>query len=513
MKKVLLTIALSILMIIPISINAELTCTYNPVNPLGDNYGEYTITKKDDGSFVVNDMAFSGKTIDLKRKLNNADLYFAGDDAHLNYYNIDADAVYNSLNDYCKQFEKGSCPDSSKNNSRASFHAVTCVDQAAAGKNCKLKGNTFWNKTGDFLAGGLYDASQSYLYENAGGNLRVLTNEFKGNTCPTLKFIADYDDASFSKMYIVLLGSIETSRKQGLVAVANGTPKNASDEINITTVYYSEATGDDKNLFSNVSYNKATGNLKLKMNDYFSSDEKSIVPTNGVSTTVKLNNSINFVNVNYDYLQFVVYGNLKSKLDNWANDERLYVMFSDGQMGTLTHYLVAEDDLVKFCTEIWGNSATAENPECQKTASSAIEKGDEENGPRTPVDLTNFDIELIPFCADNSGALTVFKIIGYALFVIKILVPIALIIFGSLDFFKVVIGNNADDMSKAVKSLIQRGIIALLVFLAPGLIRYFVGLIGNSITSDDSYFKNCNTCLLKPDECPARKTYQVTEKK
>ena len=97
MKKVLLTIALSILMIIPISINAELTCTYNPVNPLGDNYGEYTITKKDDGSFVVNDMAFSGKTIDLKRKLNNADLYFAGDDAHLNYYNIDADAVYNSL--------------------------------------------------------------------------------------------------------------------------------------------------------------------------------------------------------------------------------------------------------------------------------------------------------------------------------------------------------------------------------------------------------------------------------
>ena len=93
--------------------------------------------------------------------------------------------------------------------------------------------------------------------------------------------------------------------------------------------------------------------------------------------------------------------------------------------------------------------------------------------------------------------------------VIKILVPIALIIYGSLDFFKVVVGKSQDDMSNAIKALIQRGIIALLVFLTPSLVYYFISILGNSISRDDSYFQNCNTCLLNPDNCPARDAYEV----
>ena len=44
----------------------------------------------------------------------------------------------------------------------------------------------------------------------------------------------------------------------------------------------------------------------------------------------------------------------------------------------------------------------------------------------------------------------------------------------------------------AIRALIQRGIIALLVFLAPSIIYYFVGIIGNSIDKSRILSRNIN---------------------
>ena len=127
--------------------------------------------------------------------------------------------------------------------------------------------------------------------------------------------------------------------------------------------------------------------------------------------------------------------------------------------------------------------------------------------------LNTFEVESIPFCAETSGALKVFKIVGYLIVVIKILVPLALIGFASVDFFRAMMSSNEDAIKKATTTVMQRASIGVLVFFIPTLVYYFVGLIGNSIKKDDSYFKNCNTCLLNPDDCPARDPYVAEDTK
>lgn len=471
MKKGLLTIVLSLFILIPISINAEITCTYNPVNELGDNFGEINITRKNDGSFLINDIPFNNSSISLNRKLNGTDLYFAGSDARLMYSHV-ADSVVN----YCESFKKKECPESV--NIPGTFYNIDCDKKAV---KCR-KGS---------------DAGVN-------GNLNVLNYVFSGNTCPTLNFAVDYDKKDAKKFYLILLSNDELVGIN-TAAKAKGTPKEATIEYNIDTVYYSAGTRIDHNYFDQVTYNKDSGNLKFKFTQYYGGSTFQLDLSREQSTTQPVANSVKFLDADYNNIKFQAYGNIKTKLDNWKIDDYLFIVFSDGQMGVLNHYLIASSaDMISMCEKEWNY----EYNECKSLLDNAKNKADAVRNPGAAMD--KFDIELVPLCAPNSGALTVFKIIGYALVVIKILVPLALMIFGSIDFFKVVVGNNPDDMSKAIKAFIQRAIIALLVFLAPSIIYYFVGIIGNSIDKDDGYFQNCNTCLLNPDDCPDRKTLHVT---
>ncbi len=475
MKKVLLTIALSIFILIPININADITCTYNPVNELGDNYGEINITRKTDGSFFINDIAFTGSSISLGTKINAASVYFAGSDAILSYNHVS-----DSVDNYCHTYDRSECPTSV--NITGSFYKFDCKKSMGVGNigSCKKGGNAGIN-----------------------GNLSVLNHMFTGNTCPTLNFALDYDKKDASKFYMILLSNDELTGIN-THAKAKGTPKVASTEYNIDVVYYSAGTRINHNYFDSVVYNKDTGNLKFKMTDYYGGESWSIIPTAGQSHTVQTTNPVKFLDADYTWLKFQFYGDVKNKLDNWKINDYMFAVFSDGQAGTLNHYLIGSSaEMISMCENLWGY----EYNDCKSLLDNAREKAKEDLDPNYA--LTKFDIDLIPLCAPTSGALKVFKIIGFALVVIKILVPIALIIYGSLDFFKVVVGKSQDDMSNAIRALIQRGIIALLVFLTPSLVYYFISILGNSISRDDSYFQNCNTCLLNPDNCPARDAYEV----
>lgn len=78
------------------------------------------------------------------------------------------------------------------------------------------------------------------------------------------------------------------------------------------------------------------------------------------------------------------------------------------------------------------------------------------------------------------GLLDVVVIIRKVIDLIKILIPIALILFGLLDLGKAVIAGKEDEMKKAQGTLIKRVIYAVAVFLVVTIVTFATGLVGSS---------------------------------
>lgn len=103
------------------------------------------------------------------------------------------------------------------------------------------------------------------------------------------------------------------------------------------------------------------------------------------------------------------------------------------------------------------------------------------------------------FCKKN--VLGVFTTIGWVFFIIKIVVPIILIVFGCIDFAKAVLSSKDDDIKKSVKSLIMRIIAGIVIFIVPAVINMIVNLISDR--NDNVYngtFADCTSCMLKPNQ-------------
>lgn len=100
----------------------------------------------------------------------------------------------------------------------------------------------------------------------------------------------------------------------------------------------------------------------------------------------------------------------------------------------------------------------------------------------------------------DQGVIDVFKIGGYALFIIKILVPILLMIFACLDMFKAVIGNDQDLVKKQTQIIIKRAIASLVIFLLPSII-YFAFTVLVNFDSDLDKYDNLGMCLKEPGNC------------
>ena len=58
----------------------------------------------------------------------------------------------------------------------------------------------------------------------------------------------------------------------------------------------------------------------------------------------------------------------------------------------------------------------------------------------------------------------------------KYIVPIIIVLLGTIDMFKAVTAGKEDDMSKALKTLIKRIIIGVLIFLVPMFINVIIWL-------------------------------------
>ena len=114
--------------------------------------------------------------------------------------------------------------------------------------------------------------------------------------------------------------------------------------------------------------------------------------------------------------------------------------------------------------------------------------------------ITNLGMMLMDFetfCADST---TIWAVVGWVMNIFKIIIPILLIIFGSIDFGKAVVGSDDKEIKKAAKQLGFRAAAALVIFILPSLIVMLFGWILEVSNSDVDYEK-CVECVNSPRDC------------
>lgn len=132
---------------------------------------------------------------------------------------------------------------------------------------------------------------------------------------------------------------------------------------------------------------------------------------------------------------------------------------------------------------------------CDSTV--AIEAYINSGSKKNPTDYKPQEDVIADFCTETSRAWRVF---GYLITALKILIPVIIIVMGSLDLGKAVVANSEDEMKKATQVLIKRIIAGIVIFFIPTIINLVLKLASNyvGVVSSGS---GCIECVSKPGSC------------
>lgn len=103
------------------------------------------------------------------------------------------------------------------------------------------------------------------------------------------------------------------------------------------------------------------------------------------------------------------------------------------------------------------------------------------------------------FCSQPE-ILNAMRVLGYFIFIAKILIPLIIIGFSVFDMFHAVTGGDDKSLKDSAKKLGIRIIIGISVFLVPTILNTILTAVdlSDDVLSDSHI---CQTCLLKPQEC------------
>lgn len=129
----------------------------------------------------------------------------------------------------------------------------------------------------------------------------------------------------------------------------------------------------------------------------------------------------------------------------------------------------------------------------QKVTKEQVEEAIENAGGSLGENVSMDDV-ICPFCIETYQT---WRFLGYLLFILKIIVPIAIIIMGSIDLGKAVVANDSDQMKKSTSLFIKRIIAGIIIFFIPTIVNIVFNLIGNygNVSRD---YTDCFNCLLDP---------------
>ena len=101
----------------------------------------------------------------------------------------------------------------------------------------------------------------------------------------------------------------------------------------------------------------------------------------------------------------------------------------------------------------------------------------------------------------NPQLISSLKLIGIFLTIVKVIVPIILIVMGSLDMSKAVISNDNDAIQKSLSTFLKRVIAGILVFFAPSILLALFHMVDGMANFEGKY-ETCLDCILGSSDCP-----------
>ena len=109
---------------------------------------------------------------------------------------------------------------------------------------------------------------------------------------------------------------------------------------------------------------------------------------------------------------------------------------------------------------------------------------------------------VLDFCTDS---IVIWRFIGKIVMILKIVIPVLIILLGSLDLGKAVISGKEDDIKKAQGSLIKRIIYGVAIFFLVTIIQVIFGLVSDASAGSDetapSTTNKCFQCIANNGEC------------
>lgn len=102
----------------------------------------------------------------------------------------------------------------------------------------------------------------------------------------------------------------------------------------------------------------------------------------------------------------------------------------------------------------------------------------------------------------------IWQVLGWVLWVFKIVIPILIIIFGMIDLGKAVVASKDDEIKKAVKSLAMRAIAGVIIFFIPTLVGAIFGILDGFDRNGEYHV--CEVCITHPSDCATAKV-ETTE--
>lgn len=109
------------------------------------------------------------------------------------------------------------------------------------------------------------------------------------------------------------------------------------------------------------------------------------------------------------------------------------------------------------------------------------------------------------FCSSTAN---IWKILGYVVLVIKIVIPLLLIIFGMTDLGKAVVSSDDGAIKSATNSLIKRFIAAIAIFFVPTLVSAVFNLIG-IFGEQEADYNVCVQCVTDVGNCQDSKAIKI----
>lgn len=111
------------------------------------------------------------------------------------------------------------------------------------------------------------------------------------------------------------------------------------------------------------------------------------------------------------------------------------------------------------------------------------------------MNLVNFLVS----CQTAGGSIeipdSIANLLKTIIFIIQVVVPVLLVLWGMLDFAKGVIGQDEDKIKAGQKKFIQRLIAAAIVFLIVTVVQIVITTVGN--ISGDTGVWSCASQLIK----------------